>query len=94
MHRDPVRRPYPDGGYLAHLGPHSGEAILPPTPHPEVGQNRDQNVLEPPDVLHDGGPIAKVANRVTDQLPGAVVGDVASPIYPVDLGTHRRGSFG
>jgi len=43
---------------------------------------------------HDGGPIAKVANRVTDQLPGAVVGDVASPIYPVDLGTHRRGSFG
>src|SRR5690606_23594901 len=78
-----------DGGDLALLGPDAGEALLPPGFDPEGGQGVDEDLLYRADIRHDPLGIVEFDDGITDQLPGAVEGDVATPVDFVDLRPGR-----
>ncbi len=90
MHRHLAWHPDPDGGHLPAFGPHSGQSRLGPALHPELGQGRDQHLLQRPDIGDDALGVVQFDDRVADQLPGAVESDVAPPVDVVDLGSRRR----
>ena len=82
------------GGYLASGGPNSGEARLDVGSDVEVGEGVDDDLLDGADVLQgaDAQP-AQVEDGVSDELAGAVVGDLAATVSLVD-GNAEGGELG
>ena len=75
--------PRPDADELLALPRLGGDAV--------VGQGADQHLLEVADVAPDVPPVgAEVDDRIADELPRAVVGDLAAAIALGDLDAARR----
>ena len=68
---------------LPSLGPHAGVARLRPRLDPEVGQRRDQHLLDATHMADHVESVGKARDRndrVPDELAGSVVGDVAAAV--------------
>ena len=89
--------PYPDGGDLARVGtvrahPHSRVLLQAARPRQaEVGQRLDENPLEP---VHVRGArrrvVGHVHDRIGDQLPRPVVGDVPAAVGALEHGADQH----
>src|SRR5205823_13038205 len=70
-----------DRGDLALADPHAGQPRAPPRRDAESGERRDEDTLEHVEVpAHIGPEGAEPDDRVAHQLPGAVVGDLATAV--------------
>ena len=106
VEREPVHRAatgdaHADGGDLAgRVGvgadPHAGVAGEAVGAEAEVGERVDQQVLDRRArrrrcrACRRRPAAGQREDRVADELAGAVVGHVAAPVGPLELGTHRR----
>src|SRR5712691_11768852 len=77
----------PDGGHLLAIRPHAGEAgISRLGSDAQLSQVIDQRPLEHLQVLRDRDPkMCEVEDRVADQLAGAVIGCLTTPVGPDHL---------
>ena len=85
VHGDPLGNPYPDGGYLALIGPDPGVAGRSPGLHPEVRQGTDQHLFHRPNIGDNLFQVGQGQDGISDQLSGAVVGDIPSPVDVISL---------
>ena len=89
MHRHPPVGAHPDGGDLPRCGPDSGVAGLGPRLDSEIVQRRDQHLLDPPNVTDDVETTGKPGNGtdgISDELAGAVIGDVTASVDGMEFG--------
>jgi hypothetical protein len=100
VEREPVagaaaRDLHSDRGHLRTAGPHTGEARFRLRVDSETRQRRDDDRLQPADVGQDislpVAPARQREDRVADELPGAVVRDVAAAVGPHELGSDGSG---
>ena len=74
--------------------PHAGVTSRPVRTDPEVGEGGDEHRFEPADIRDHvalaGPPLFERHDRVTDELTGSVVGDVATAIGIDELGADCR----
>ena len=91
MHRPTTAHADADGADLAVVDPHAGVAgQTRRAGKAHVGEGVDHKLLDGAHVGRDGVRAhGHVDDRVPDQLPGAVVGDVPSPV-----GVHHLGADG
>ena len=92
----PVGDPHADRRDLLVADPHAGEPVGARSGlDTEIGERGDEHRLEPAHVRDDvalaGAPLGERDDRVADELPGPVVGDVAAAVGPHELGAHRLG---
>ena len=80
-----------DRGDLALADPHAAEPRALPRGDAEIGERRDEDALEHLEIpAHVGPEGAEPDDRVADQLPGPVVGDLAAAVRPEDRHVARR----
>ena len=94
MHRAPPRQAHADGGDLARLvtvvvDPHPGVLGQATGHDAELGEYVDQQRLDRVDVLERTLGVGQRQDRVADELPGTVVGDVASAPDGDEVGADR-----
>lgn len=66
--------------------PDTAAALDPGGLHTELGGGADQRVLQPADVRDDVHRAGQLLDRIADQLPGAVPGDLAAAVHVDDGG--------
>jgi hypothetical protein len=78
---DPLLHVNPDAGDLATLCPDSSVVFATFPPDPEVLQSANQALLElPQEPMKILPMLAEIEDRVSDQLPGSVKGDVSTAL--------------
>ena len=96
MHGAAVGEPHPDRADLARVGPgdadpHTGVLVeAADVAEPELGEAGHDHPLDRADVLGSAHRVGDVDDRIPDELPRAVVRDVATAFHGHQLGTHRR----
>ena len=64
------------------FNPNSGLALRSSRGYSEVGEAQDDGLFEQAQIAVDvGKEIVEVEQRITDNLPGSVIGDVAAAVY-------------
>src|SRR4029079_11482197 len=91
MAGDPAGNPNPDGRQLFGAHPDAGESLDPAGRHAVVGGSPNQHLLEVAHVAVHVAPLRlQVEDRIADDFPGTVVGDVAAASRFVDLDAAPR----
>jgi hypothetical protein len=86
-----------EGSNFTVFNPDTTVLRLPPSADVKVGQGQDYGFFEQVDKLADSNvPFGQIDQRITHQLPGAMVGDISSSFnlvyaYPLRSQLFRRG---
>ena len=92
-----LRHLHTDGGDLLVAHPDARVPRFAVRDDPEARQRGDDDILELAHVGHDVAqpvsPLGQGDDRVPDELAGTVVGHVAPPVGPDELGTDRGGRY-
>jgi len=101
MHRTSPRQPHPDGGNLSwsvtrRVDPYPGASRKPTGFEPEVRKHVDDQLFDTSDIRDGVGHTSTAlagnrSNRVSDQLAGPVVCDIAPAIGLDHVGTELAG---
>ena len=91
VRRTPIAQTLRRVGRDARVEPHAGEPLEPAgVRHAQLGERVDHEPLDVAHVTRRAEAVVEVEDRVADELPGPVIGDVAAALDRDELGADRR----